>query len=224
MDSVFADGFADSMCDLLAGVARIDYAHHDNALDPAFLALLAEELIAARYKPWMLDTCGPAERLGLRVMTARSRGFPHTRRLQGEFTALVRGCGLDWTPDTVIAQRYPVGHPGLPTHADPPVDKVLVALFPVTGSADFQILESYQRVGVVAEWVSAAGGVTLLRGPAVSVNDGDLGPFHKVSGPIGDVARILLGFHMVRELRGMNGPGVPGPFIPCKGFIHLGFR
>lgn len=107
-----------------------------------------------------------------------------------------------WRPNDIAAQRYLPGHAGIGPHRDFNRDKLLIAVFSLSGSCHFRLHHTPSADSVYAVWTLRPGDLVLLRGPGFRDYDenGDQieedRPIHSVSGPLDDTPRLSLAYRM----------------------------
>ena len=178
-----------SLTSELRRVGARGFAHVDGLVGAAFLRDLRREVERGPLRR-MAGTFGAA---GVRMeidgydLEAPFEGFPLLAELASSFTGRVRSDGAavrglqSWRPNEAGVAVYRSGSVGVTSHLDGRWYRRLVAVFPVAGSARFEV-RSAREGDLLERWDARAGSVTLMRGPGLAgVCDGR--PYHAVHGP-----------------------------------------
>lgn len=114
----------------------------------------------------------------------------------------------DWHPNSAVAQLYQAPDDHIDTHRDFPRDRLLIAVFTLTGYGVFQTL-SGKGGEIWREFETGPGSLVLLRAGGLVSGD-ETRPFHRALTP-NQGERVSLTFRMTADALPANAAGRASP-------------
>jgi hypothetical protein len=171
----------------LRRTADVGYAYVAEAIEPAFLGVLAREIRDGPLQPFE----GTYGKVTMHIegfdVADPMDGFDAIRRLRDEVASLVRSQGggirglASWWPNEAGTVLYRPGSYGISPHLDGKWYRRLVVIATIHGSAPFSVHPARDAEPGDA-WVASAGGLTFMRGPGLAGRR-DGRAYHAVPGP-----------------------------------------
>ena len=171
----------------LGRTAEVGHAYVADAIEPAFLRALANEIREGPLQPFE----GTYGKVTMQIegfdVAEPMEGFPAIRRLRDEIAGLVRSQGegirglATWWPNEAGTVLYRPGSYGISPHLDGKWYRRLVVVATIHGTASFSVHPSRDAAPTDA-WVASAGGITFMRAPGLAGHR-DGRPYHAVPGP-----------------------------------------
>jgi hypothetical protein len=175
---------------LVKDAAAKGWAFEQQALTRQFVKELAAELERGEYEPFtgeqkvyerferLVGATYPSERLGLAMELGDVTG-QMVRTHAGRWKVLA-----GWQPNDLAVQRYVGPESKIGRHRDYARDRLLVAVYTVTGCAQLELFADRYEGGAFATCETGPGSLLLLRGPGLVVGiDGRI--THAVGPPLG---------------------------------------
>ena len=172
----------------LAACAGAGHARIEDAIAPAYLGPLRDELDAGTFRPFAESFGEVRQQIDGYDVPLPSASFPFLDRLCDEIGAGVRsqGSGIrglaTWRPNEVGITHYVPGSIGITPHLDGRWYRRLVVVATVYGRASFAICRSRDPEDIAERWISEPGDLVMMRGPGLAGRR-DGRPFHLVEGP-----------------------------------------